>query len=150
GGLPETFADSYIANGTATGDVALAILRERARMQPPISQSVGVEVGRSHGVTRLVEGMFHALMARVAPAELAKQSARLPEGGRADLAAAARDWTGKTLLEFGRACLEARGIHVRGVDRMKVAAYALGLEREGPHGFITTSDFPTLLKDIGR
>ena len=151
GGLPETFADSFIANGTAIGDVARAVLQERARTQPPISQSIGgVEVVRPTGLTRLVEGMYHALLARVAPAELAKQAAKLPEGRRAELADAAKDWTGKSLLEFGRACLEARGIHVRGVDRMKVAAYALGLEREGPHGFITTSDFPTLLKDIGR
>src|SRR5262245_34845851 len=54
----------------------------------------------------------------------------------------ALEWRGRSLLELGRITLEARGISLRNVDRMQVAAYALGMSREGPHGFLTTADFP--------
>src|SRR5262245_7477627 len=57
---------------------------------------------------------------------------------------------GRSLLELGRITIEARGISLRNVDRMQVAAYALGTQREGPHGFLTTADFPTLLATVGR
>jgi hypothetical protein len=66
------------------------------------------------------------------------------------LTEAAREWHGKSLLELGRDCLEARGIRLRGVGRMELAAYALGMKREGPHGFLTSSDFPALLAQVGR
>src|SRR5262245_4289383 len=57
----------------------------------------------------------------------------------------AREWRGRSLLELGRLALEARGIRLGGVDRMKIVGYALGMQREGPHGFLSTSDFPTQL-----
>jgi hypothetical protein len=62
---------------------------------------------------------------------------------------AAREWHGKSLLVLGRDCLEARGVSLRGLDRMGIAAAALNL-RDGPHGYLTTSDFPSLLAQVGR
>jgi phage head maturation protease len=154
GGLPDTFADSFIERGTMIGDVARAVLQERAKAQPPVSRSI-VEV-RTDGLSRLRDGMLHALLLRIAPDQVAKATEKLPEAKRADLADAASEWQGRSLIELGRACFEARGIRMRGCGRMELAAYVLGLAhppamlREGPHGFITTSDFPTILATIGR
>jgi hypothetical protein len=64
--------------------------------------------------------------------------------------AAALEWQGRSLLELGRACVEARGVSLRHVGRMELAALALGLTRAGPSGYLATSDFPTLLAQIGR
>jgi hypothetical protein len=50
--------------------------------------------------------------------------------------AAALEWQGRSLLELGRVCLEARGVPLRNVGRMELAAYALNLTREGPHGVV--------------
>jgi hypothetical protein len=98
----------------------------------------------------MCEGMWHSLMQKIAPARLAELQEKLPLSRQEEMAEAAKDWSSLPALELGRACLEARGYSMRGMDRMKLAAYVLGLDREGPHGFITTSDFPTLLKDIAR
>jgi hypothetical protein len=59
---------------------------------------------------------------------------------------AGREWSSKTLLELGRDCVEARGVSLRGLSRMDVAAVALNLQRrEGPRGYLATSDLPSLL-----
>jgi hypothetical protein len=63
---------------------------------------------------------------------------------------AAREWQGRSLLELGRLCLEARGIRLGGLSRSDVAASALNLVRGGPHGSLATSDLPALLAKVGR
>jgi hypothetical protein len=153
--LPETFADDYIAKGSAFVDVARAILREKATAQAPVSRSV-VEV-RSDGLGRFRDGMLHALLRRIAPEKVDAILEKLPEGKRAELVEAASEWQGRTILELGRACVESRGYRLRGVSRMELAAYALnltpppgGMLREGPHGYLATSDLPSLLATIGR
>jgi hypothetical protein len=154
GGLPDTFADPFIDDGTSVADVRTAVLAERARQQPTVSRSV-IEIG-ADGLTRMREGMFHALLQRIAPATHEMHlKAHVPEDRRAALLDAARDWHGRTLMEMGRACLEARGFRQRGVGRMELAAFALGLTspgmvREGPHSFLSTSDFAALLATVGR
>jgi hypothetical protein len=154
GGLDETFADEFIAKGTAIGEVARAVLAERARTQAPPSRTV-VEV-RADGLSRMREGITYALMRRIAPMRTDEALAKLPEQRRAEITEAAADWQGRTLMEIGRACLEARGVKLRGVGRMELAAYALNLSapstmlRDGPHGYLATSDFPSLLAQIGR
>jgi hypothetical protein len=155
GGLPDTFADRFIDDGTSIADTRTAVLAALARKQPAVSRSV-IEIG-TDGLQRLREGMFHALLQRIAPSTHAKfLTENVPENRRAELLDAARDWHGRTLMEMGRACLEAHGARLRGVGRMELAAYALGLTappgmvREGPHGFLTTSDYPSLLATVGR
>jgi hypothetical protein len=155
GDLPATFAEKFIDNGASVGDVAIAVLTEKARTKPPVSRSV-IEVGPD-GATRLRDGIVHALLQRIAPDRYPTFVEKIPEARRAELADAARDWHGRTLMEIGRACLEAKGFRLRGVGRMELASYALGLAmppatylREGPHSFLTTSDFPSLLASVGR
>lgn len=64
--------------------------------------------------------------------------------------AAAREWRGRSLLELGRICLEARGMWLGGLSRSGVVAAAFNLVRSGPHGYLATSDFPSLLATVGR
>ena len=69
--------------------------------------------------------MVYALMRRIAPERTETALAKLPEQRRAEIIDAAADWQGRTMMELGRACLEARGVRLRGVGRMELAAYAL-------------------------
>jgi hypothetical protein len=154
--LPENFADQFIKDGTPLDAVHRAVFAEMARQQPAVSRSV-VTVG-TDGLQRLHDGIVCALLKRAAPGGYADILKHVGLADRqAELAEAAREWQGRTLMEIARAYLEQRGARLRAVDRMQLAAYALGLTalpatlvREGPHGFLATSDFPNLLAAVGR
>jgi phage head maturation protease len=143
GGLPEDFADRFIDEGTPAAAVPKAVLTERARCQAPVSRST-IEVVGAEGLARMRAGIVEALLHRVDPM-------------RHPITDVGRDWRGYTLRELGRTCLEARGIRTKGLGPQELFALALGVARpdqfqlrEGPHSFITSTDFPTLLAQVGR
>jgi hypothetical protein len=142
--LPPAFADQYITSGASELEAQRAVFAELARTQPPVARSV-VEVVSGHAAARMSDGIVEALLHRIDP--------------RRPLTDLGKSWRGMTLREIGRECLEARGIRTRGMAPLELAAWALGLParhdmhvvtREGPHGFMTTSDFPLLLATVGR
>ena len=139
-GLLEAFADKFITDGTSAADTRTAVLAELARTQPPVSRSVVEVVGV--GAERLRAGVQNVLLHRIDPSRHA-----LTDDGR--------QWTGKGLMEIASRLLEARGVRTWGMGRMELAAVALGLAhppsvREGPHGFLATSDFAAILATVGR
>jgi hypothetical protein len=141
--LPDDFADKFITDGTAIGDVRTAVLAERGRRQAPVSRST-IEVVGPDGIERMRAGIVEALLHRVDPV-------------RYPVTDVGRDWRGYTLRELGRSCLEARGIRTKGLGPMELFALALGVARpthlqlrEGPHSFTTTTDFASLLAQVGR
>jgi hypothetical protein len=140
--LPESFADRLIREGATVPDARTAVIAELARNQPAVSQTV-VALPGGDGLERMHKGITNALLHRIAPSTYP-----LDEGGR--------DWRSFPLLEIGRQCLEARGVRTRGMGKLELAAASLGLapsstmHREGPHGFLAVSDFPSLLATIGR
>jgi hypothetical protein len=139
--LPESFADRLIRDGADVNGARAAVLSELARTQPPVSRTV-IDTTGGDGLERMHKGITNALLHRVAPSLYAIDDA-------------GRDWRSFSLLEIGRRCLEARGVQTRGMGKLELAAVALGLspstmKREGPHGFLAVSDFPSLLATIGR
>lgn len=142
--LEPGFAEPLIAKGTAVVDAQRTVLAELARRQAPVTRSV-IEVVSGQGLQRMRAGILEALLHKVDP--------------RRDVTDLGKEWRGMSLREIGRACLEARGVRTRGMAPMELAAWALGLPartdfdtqvREGPHGFLATSDFPALLAQVGR
>lgn len=59
----------------------------------------------------------------------------------------ARQFRGMTLMEMGRAALEANGVRTAGMERGELAGEILGL-RSG--GMMSTSDFPLILADVAN
>jgi hypothetical protein len=137
--LPGDVADTLIDAGVSAAEAPGRIIAELARRQPRVSRDA-LDVG-STGAERLGDAISNTLLNRLNPVG----HALTPEG---------RNWQGFSLLELGRAVLEARGVRTRGLARQELAAVALGLTppttREGPHGFHTTSDFAAILANVGR
>jgi phage head maturation protease len=139
-GLGHDVADRLVNAGTPEARIDREVFAELERRQPQVSRSAVEHV--STGGERLHKGIVNALLHRVSPAKYPLE----PEG---------KDFTGRSLMELSREVLEAGGIRTRGMDRMALAAVALGLAhpqmtREGPHGFLATSDLPALLATVGR
>lgn len=80
-------------------------------------------------------GIENALLHRLAPA-----SFKLDEKGRL--------YRGMTVLDIGRAYLQARGVRTTDMTKNQLAAEALGLTNRG--GMATTSDFSDLLADVAN
>jgi phage major head subunit gpT-like protein len=57
-----------------------------------------------------------------------------------------REWRGMSLMEMGRAFLEAQGLRTRGLSRPEIAG--LMLTRAG--GMMSTSDFPAILANVAN
>ena len=139
GGLPDDFADRFIEDGTAAADVPRAVLAERARTQPRVSRTVLTPGG--DGIERLRASIQNALHHRIDPTQ--------------PLSAEGVRWQGHSVIELARTLLTAQGIRAHSMGRLELAAVALKLAtptylREGPHGFLSTSEFPTLLANIGQ
>jgi hypothetical protein len=139
-GLDHAVADRLIDAGTPEARIDREVFAELERRQPQVSRSA-VDVV-STGGDRMKQGIINALLHRVSPVKYPLE----PEG---------KNFVGRSLMELGREVLEAGGIRTRGLGRMELAAVALGLahptmKREGPHGFLATSDLPALLATIGR
>src|SRR5262249_34514586 len=142
--LPAASADPFIKDGTSVLEAQRAIFAQLRQRQAPAPRSV-VEVPSGRTIQRLRDGIMEALLHRIDP--------------RHELTDVGKEWRGLTLREIGRACLEAHGMRTRGLAPMELAAWALGLParagldlqlREGPHGLLATSDFPTLLATVAR
>ncbi len=69
------------------------------------------------------------------------------DGGAYKLEDGARQWRGMTLMEMGRAALEAAGVRTQGMERHELAGEILGM-RSG--GMMSTSDFPLILADVAN
>jgi hypothetical protein len=92
-----------------------------------------IEVGADVTRASARDGLSNALLHRIAPG-----SFKLEDIGRA--------YRGLTLLEAGRAFLEAHGVRTAGLGKLDLAGMALGLgTRAGNH---STSDFPLILADV--
>ena len=139
-GLDPELAQRWINDGTPLAEVERAVFAELAKRQaPPVRSAVQV-VGA--GIERMRNGIINALLHRIAP-----QKNELNEDGK--------NWRSQSLMEIGRTLLEARGVLTGPLGKMELAGVALGIvrppmQREGPHGFLATSDLAVLLATIGR
>jgi len=133
--LPETLADTLIDDGKDINAAREAVLNELVRRQSPESSPGRVEAGRDLNAERFQRGIENALLHRYDP-----QNFKLEEVGR--------EFRGMSLIEMARDYCEHRlGIKVRGLSKMEVASYALGLEHRALH---TTSDFPYILAAVAN
>ena len=103
----------------------LAAMTERSERNPVFSQ-----IGAGDAPDALDRSVEDALYARM--------TGRRPTGQ-------AERWAGRSLVEIGRALLEASGERVRTADRGRIADFMMST-RAGMH---TTSDFPVLLQAAG-
>lgn len=126
-GLDEALVVQHIESGTSVEEfrrVALDELAKRSEAAP--IRSATVVVTRDEADTRRA-GMTAALLHRYDPAAFPLEN---------DLG---RDWTGLTLLDLARECLELTGTRTRGMPRHEIARLAL-----------STSDFPAILADAAN
>jgi hypothetical protein len=125
--LDASVADELIA-ADVTVDAARATVLERLAARTaatPVSSRVDIQLIGDETETRR-EFMANAIMHRANP------SIKLEEG--------ARQYAGLSLLEFSRDCLELRGIHTRGMDRLQIATRA----------FESTSDLPSVMANVAN
>lgn len=144
--LPQSFADTLIADAKMTLVRAQARVFEEMNKRGADSEGPGripagdIRVG-DDPLIHSREGVKNALLHRAAP-ELRKADGTpyftLDENGRR--------FRGLSLLDIGRAILNARGVRTSHLSKMDLAAESLGL-RAGMH---TTSDFAELLADVAN
>jgi hypothetical protein len=128
------FGILHIALGTTVEDFRTALLDRLVERdeRAPIDGNFRVEVGEEHSEKR-ASAVENALLHRSDPDAF-------------PLTAAGREMRGLDLLDMARETLQAGGMNTRGMTREEIAAEALS-KRSGYHG---TSDFPTILGNIGN
>jgi len=139
-GLGDDVAQRWIDAGTPIADVERLVFAELEKKQAPVSRSAIAVVGA--GFERMRTGIVNAILHRIAP-------------GKHALEGDGENWKSHSLMEIGRTLLEARGVRTGSLGKMELAGVALGIVRpptvrEGPHGFLATSDLAALLATIGR
>ena len=125
--LDATLVSQHVEAGTSVEDfrkLALDELAKRSEATP--IRSATAAVTRDETDTRRV-GITAALLHRYDPAVFPLKD----ELGR--------DWTGQTLLDVARQCLELSGTRTRRLPRHEIAKLAL-----------STSDFPSILADVAN
>ncbi|MCW5976702.1 MAG: hypothetical protein KIT09_01430 [Bryobacteraceae bacterium] len=125
--LDATLVSQHVEAGTSVDDfrkLALDELAKRSEATP--IRSATAAVTRDEADTRRA-GITAALLHRYDPAVFPLKD---------DLG---RDWTGQTLLDLARECLEATGMRTRRLPRHEIAKLAL-----------STSDFPSILADVAN
>jgi phage major head subunit gpT-like protein len=134
--LPATVADDLIARGLPLVEAQSFVFVELGKREDP-NPAPNAGAGPIHvGEDPLVhvrKGIENAILHRVAPSFF-----KLEDIGR--------NYRGMTLLDIGRAFLQARGIRTTDLNKMELAGLALGLDTRG--GMHTTSDFPLLMADV--
>ncbi len=137
--LPRSFQDRLIADGKSLVDCQREVFEEMRKRGAEDAGPSRIPSGASRievGDDPMVHhraGIEEAILHRVAP-EYFK------------LTAVGREYRGMSLLEIGRAYLNAIGIRTTHMSRSRVAEEML-VKRGGEH---TTSDFPTLLADVAN
>jgi hypothetical protein len=142
--LPFSFARKLIDEKLPLLDAQKRVFKELAgREDPPASQntpsglargSMTVEFGDSP-LIHARAGIENALLHRVASTHF-----KLTDQGR--------EYRGMTMLDVAKSYLVARGVRITGMNKMELAAAALGLTAVRTGGMHTTSDFPLLLQDV--
>jgi HK97 family phage prohead protease len=140
--LPRSFEDKLIK------DRKLSLVKAQGLVFEELKRRGGDDRGPSRGPQERSEvsvgddplvhelaGVENAISHRVAP-----HFFKLEEFGR--------KYRGMTMLDIGRAILNARGVRTTDCTKMELAGLALGLTSRG--GMHTTSDFPTLLENVAR
>ena len=133
-GVPQ-LAAGLIRSGNGLDAARAAVLSELAVRDAAAGghRNVGashVQTVSDEMATRMA-GIEQAILHRIAP------SAQLDDNGR--------QFRGMSLLEIGRAFLEAHGQNTRGMDRVSLAGRILHFRSGGMH---TTSDFSSLFANV--
>ena len=137
--LTQDYADELIKSGIPLLDAQSRIFEELRKRGaddrgPAPGPSGGVRLG-DDPLVHVRAGIENAILHRVAP-----EFFKLDDVGR--------KYRGMTMLDIGRAYLQARGVRTTELSKQELAGMALGLvTRSGMH---TTSDFPLLLADVAR
>jgi hypothetical protein len=134
--LPQSYADGLIKDGTPLVQAQTRIFEELAKRGGddvgPGRVPADVRVG-DDPLVHVRKGIVNALLHRVAPAMF-----KLEEVGT--------QYRGMSMLDIGRAYLQASGVRTTNLSKMELASIALGLTARG--GMHTTSDFALLLADV--
>lgn len=139
--IPSSFMDKLIKDKTPLVRAQSAIfdeLRKRGGDDRGGAQAGGGAVDVRLGADPMVHvraGIEGALLHRLAPEHF-----KLEE--------VARNYRGMTLLDIGRAYLQAQGVRTTNLSKIELAGSALGLTRAS--GMHTTSDFADLLADVAN
>lgn len=139
GRLPRSVEDKLIRDQTMTLLKAQAFVLDEIRKRGgedrgPAQGAQDVRVG-DDPLVHVRAGIENAILHRVAPGFF-----KLDDVGR--------QYRGMTMLDIGKAFLNARGIRTTDCSKLQLAGLALGLESRG--GMHSTSDFPLLLADVAR
>lgn len=141
GRMTRAFEDKLIGDAIPLVDAQTRIFTELAKRD---ASSSGPRPGSGPSAQSMVgddplvhvrAGIENAILHRVAPSFF-----KLEEIGR--------QYRGMTMLDIGRAFLNARGVRTTDCSKLELAGLALGLEQRG--GMHSTSDFPLLLADVAR
>jgi hypothetical protein len=125
--LDSNLVSQHVEAGTALEDfrkLALDELAKRSEATPIRSATASVTCDEADARRA---GIMAALLHRYDPAVFPLKD---------DIG---RDWTGQTLLDLARECLEANGTRTRRLPRHEIARLAL-----------STSDFPSILADVAN
>jgi len=136
--LPQSFADKLVAEGLSLVDAQTRVFTELAKRGgqdrgpgPIPSGSNDVIVG-DDPLVHVRSGIENALLHRTAPDRF-----KLDDNGRR--------YRGMSLLDIGRAFLNARGVRTSNLDRSRLVEILLART-----GFHSTTDFPGLFEDAAN
>lgn len=126
-------AAGLIRSASSVEQAGTAVLEELARRDAAGGghRNVSIQTVTDEQQTRM-EGIEEAMTHRI--------------NSRAELTDNGRQYRGMSLLEIGREFLQARGMEVRGMDRMRLATEMLSY-RSGMH---STSDFAQLFANVAN
>jgi len=135
--LPQSFADKQIKAKTPLVRAQSEIFAElnNREIDIPRHGARAPIVGEDNALVHVRKGIENAILHRVAPAFF-----KLEDVGK--------QYRGMTMLDIGKAFLNARGVRTTDCSKMELAGLALGLTERG--GMHSTSDFPLLLADVAR
>lgn len=124
-------ADTFIDDGSSVEAFRSALLDKMIKREAPgVDNRSPARVGEEHHEKRAA-AMRDALMHRANPTS--------------DIADAAREYRGFSLMDMAREALDVRGVRTRGMSRDEIAGAALA-QRSGGYG--STSDFPIILGNV--
>jgi hypothetical protein len=135
--LPQSFADKLVAEGVSLVDAQTRVFTELAKRSDGRGPAAGpsgagdIVVG-DDPLVHVRAGIENALLHRVAPDRF-----KLEESGRR--------YRGMSMLDIGRAFLNARGVRTTDLDRSRLVDVLL--TRTGLH---SGSDFPGLFEDAAN
>lgn len=133
-GLPESFSQKLIDDGTSLDNARALIIDEGARKNP-VEPRLQVGTGGTDEKGRKAIGMEAAIMQR---------AGLLP----ADKIADPGEYRNMSLLDIAKECLNNAGINTRGMTAMEAASRALQMQTRDGGGGLSSGDFSYILANV--